>query len=147
MQPQACHHNSQHFQFLKQRRGWKKAPDPLRIQDLRYESLGIESSFPASYFTCVIQELRESTLSRFTISLHRLHPKQLQSKRKVLLQRVSLIRQRKLFYSTGISFSMSLFVQLSYQHFFFSLSPEDRVKRDRTHVHTFHCLEERQHRD
>lgn len=49
----------------------EKVPSPLGTQDLVCDLLKVKS-FLAYYFTCVIQELRESTLLRFTISLHRL---------------------------------------------------------------------------
>lgn len=51
----------------------EKVPSPLGIQDLVCDLLKVKS-FLAYSFTCVIQELRESTLLRFTISLHRLCP-------------------------------------------------------------------------
>lgn len=57
---------------LKMGWGMEKEPNPLGIQDLGCDLLKIKSSFPASNFTCVIQELREPTLLRFTISLHSL---------------------------------------------------------------------------
>lgn len=77
----------------------EKEPNPLGIQDLGCDLLKIKSSFPASNFTCYNQPSQP------------LHPKHLRSKRKILLQRASLIRQQKLLYSTSSSFGMSLFVQ------------------------------------
>lgn len=79
--------------------GMEKEPNPLGIQDLGCDLLKIKSSFPASNFTCYNQPSQP------------LHPKHLRSKRKILLQRASLIRQQKLLYSTSSSFGMSLFVQ------------------------------------
>lgn len=90
----------------------KKVPSPLGIQRSWCDLLKIKSSFPASCFTCVIKELRTSTLLRFfNQPSQTLYPKHLQSKRKILSQRTTLVRQQKLLYSTGISFSMNLFVQ------------------------------------
>lgn len=90
----------------------KKVPSPLGIQRSWCDLLKIKSSFPASCFTCVIKELRTSTLLRFfNQPSQTLYPKHLQSRRKILSQRTTLVRQQKLLYSTGISFSMNLFVQ------------------------------------
>lgn len=60
---------------------------------------------------CNSRAPRANTVEIYNQPSQLLHPKHLRSKRKILLQRASLIRQQKLLYSTSISFGMSLFVQ------------------------------------